>query len=144
MMSNFPMEPVRLIIEEREAGVADMLALAAAYVMPQGGWLLAESPRAVEFRPWDGTVADALKREFSSLIIFGPRAEVRMEKSPGSTTGWMRVVRSDPAGGEFLARRQRALLRDKGRLLCDEYFTEDDDSGFLLKVGGRLCGVEGR
>lgn len=143
MMSNFPMRPARLSREERETDVDEMLTLARREVAPQGGWLLAEAPRAVVFTPWDGTMGEQLKREFSSMTIFGPQAEVRMEKTPDALRGRMRVVRSDPEGEElFLARRQSALLRDKGRLLYDEYFREDEDSGFLFKALGRLCGVE--
>ena len=106
-------------------------------------WLLAESPRKCVFEPFCGKLDSQMKNEFASLTIFGPNAEIRMEKTSGQAVGWLRFLRADPAGEEFLARRSSALLRDgSGRhLLFDEYF-KPDACGFLIRHCGRLCGVE--
>lgn len=139
------MKPVSLLMEERQAEVRELFSLAEKYVDQANGWVLAESSRAVYFEPWRGAADAKLPREFASIIIFGPEAEARMEKQLDSQEGCLRIMRNDPAGAEFLARGMAAVLRDKqGCKLCYEEYFKEDESGFLVKVCGRLCGVEGR
>lgn len=142
MKDDFRLTPARLHIEERECGLDEFLALAGEFVEPQTGWLLAESPRELVFRRMGAEIPDRLKLECSNMVIFGPAAEARLEKRTGTEIGRARLLRLDPAGEDFLARRTGALLRGgKGRLLHDEYF-RPDASGVLIRICGRLCGVE--
>lgn len=145
MKTELLLAPARLALEEGEADVAETLALACERVDQANGWLLAESPRALVFEPWRGALDERLKMELSSLIIFCPAAEVRMEKTTGESRGWLRLLRDDPQGREYLARPGSALLREKSgkKLNYSEYF-QPDDYGFLTLVCGRLCGVEGK
>lgn len=134
----FPLRKVCLIIEEKESSLAQLLKKAAGI---GDAWLLAESPRGVVFRPWDGSVDERLALELFSIIVCGPRAEARMEKNAGENAGWMRFIEESPAGDVYLARKIEALLRDgKGRMQYEEYF-RPDGSGFLEQAFGRLCGV---
>lgn len=140
MKDDFCLMPTRLLVEERECELDEVLALAGEFVNPKTGWLLAESPRELVFGRLGHEIPERLKRECTSLIIFGPDAEARLEKRSGAESGHARLVRVDPAGENYLVRRTGALLHS-GRLLHDECF-RPDASGFLIRVCCRLCGVE--
>ncbi|MBD5641710.1 MAG: hypothetical protein HDQ91_04765 [Desulfovibrio sp.] len=141
MKPEFELKPGRLFLEEREASVEEFLGLAAQY--QKNAWLMAESPRRFVFRAFDGELDGQLRQEAMSLIVFGPEAEIRFERPFGDQTGWLRLARPESGGRECLFRRVSALLRDGsgGKLLYEEFY-QPDESGFLVKFCGRLCGVE--
>lgn len=130
----------RITIEEREADTGELVQLAS--YMPPTAWMLMETPRELVFRRFDGKIEEALLNDATNLIIFSPDAELRMEKSRGSTRGSLRIIRNDPDGEQYTYRRVSALGRHTGmRVLYEEYF-RPDTSGFLLRFCGRLHGVE--
>lgn len=130
----------RITLEEREANASELVQLASS--MPQTAWMLMETPRELVFRRFAGKIDEALLNEATSLIIFSPDVELRMEKSCGSTMGAIRIIRNDPGGEEYTYRRVSALGRHTGtRVQYEEYF-RPDTSGFLLRFCGRLHGVE--
>lgn len=141
MKLDLKLQPCWLILEEREANVGEFLALAAEY--GDNAWLMVESPREFVFRPFAGKLENQLTQEATSLIVFGPRAEARLEKAWGEDQGWLRLARPEAGGEECLTRRIGALLRDgSGRRLIFEEFYRPDESGFLVNFCSRLCGVE--
>lgn len=143
MSYNNKMTLAKLEITEKEADIDEALVFARDN-MGGDAWLLAESPRKLVFRRWNGELDNQLKHELTSLTIFGPNSEARLEKSMGAARGWLRLLREGDAGEESLVRRGAALLREKGRgrLKYAEYF-KPDESGFLIRRCWRLCGVEG-
>lgn len=141
MKLDLELRPCGLILTEREATVGEFLALASEHA--GNTWLMAESPREFVFRPFGGTLESQLQKEATSLIVFGPQSEARLEKAWGADRGWLRQATPDAASGQCLARRIGALLRDgSGRWLIFEEYYRPDESGFLVKICSRLGGVE--
>lgn len=118
--------------------------LAAQYLDASMAWLLAETPRKPFFQPFAEALPENALAEAFSVIIFGPKAEIRFERQPGAKTGLVRVLSECEDGEEYLGISRRAILWDRnGKLEYREYFTESE-SGFLRKAASRLADVIGR
>lgn len=108
------------------------------------GHILAESPRALIFRPWSAGLTPKEVKECTSIIIFDRNAELRMEKQSGAEDGWMRCMVEDASEADVFARETHYLLRPdtgvRGKLRHVEYF-RPDDSGMLVLHASRLAGI---
>lgn len=140
MKADLELKPARLILEEREASIAEFLELSRQY--QEDAWLLAESPARFLFESFKGQLDSLLEAQTTSLIVFGPKAEIRFERPYGGKSGWLRLARPDANGVNCLGRSIGALLRDgSGRKVLFEEYYQPDGSGFLVKFCGRLSGV---
>lgn len=114
---------------------------ARGHVAPVTGWLLAESPRGVVWSPFSGDALPGDPAEIERLVIFGPEAELRLEKAYGAPSGHVRLLRVDAAGEPTFERVSRYPLANGMRLAYAEHFCEDAQSGILRLAWARFCGV---
>lgn len=140
------------LVTTREASVsvqtasmtlAEALQWANEHVNAATGWLLAESPRQIIWRPFAQADLTAHAEEIERLIIFGPAAELRMEKNFGATAGHCRMLLVGGAGGRGTFERVSWQLMETGqRLGYAEHFCQDEDHGILRLAVARFCDVE--
>ncbi len=112
-----------------------------------GAWMLYESVAEAGLNPCAGIDAATLV-PCAKVRVFGPLAELRLEKAPGERAGCARIVAEVAEGmpGEAVFPRvQSYIVRGRPeKLVHKEYFKEDEDgSGFLTLFCERLAGLAG-
>lgn len=128
------------ICEENALSLEQMLAWANEHV--KNPWILAESPPEVIFGALNASITPEKLASCQEIIIFGPNAEIRMQKALDQTEGYCRKI-SEGSGASLLAREVGVFLRDgKQKMRYIEYFSENDLE-FPQLVGGRLAGILG-
>ncbi|WP_165078134.1 MULTISPECIES: hypothetical protein [unclassified Desulfovibrio] len=133
--------PVSLLCATEVMTLPEALAWAREHVAPGTGWLLAESPRGVAWNRFSGEALPGDAAEIERLAIFGPDAELRLEKAFGAASGPARLLRVDEAGEPTFERLSRYPLANGMRLAYAEHFREDEKSGVLRLAWARFCGV---
>lgn len=143
MKMNLKLANTKITLHDQRADIAEFRDMAVQLFPTGEAWLILESPRQFIFRTFDKNLETEAAQEAFNIRIFGPEAEIRMEKDSGEDNGQLRVLRDDPDGEACLCRHLGALLRDNPsrQLIYEEYF-KPDVSGFLRAFCGRLCGVE--
>lgn len=139
------MKTTMLSINYRFCTVEEFLALAGAGTGPSS-WCLFETAKEAGLMPLADLKEAGIAAEASRLIIFSKSAEFRMEKAFREQQGKVRIVEFETAQGkECRVREQEYLLRKdagaKGRLLCREFFCQDEN-GMLKLYCECLAGIK--
>lgn len=132
---------IPLLYETAVMALPEALGWARGHVAPDTGWLLAESPRGIVWDRFTGEAPAVDAAEIERLVIFGPEAELRLEKPYGAASGPARLLRVGEGGEPTFERVSRYPLANGMRVAYAEHFCEDGKSGILRLVWARFCGV---
>lgn len=117
-------------------------ALAWAVEHVRKGWLLAEAPEKFTWQPFNGLLDMDLLGSWTSLLVFGKEAELRISRSYGATGGQARMIWQTEDGDKGMERISAYLLAGESRSLeYAEFFRPDPESGLLRLEFARYCGV---
>ena len=139
------MKKTVLSINYRFCTVKEFLELAETGT-GSSSWCLFETAKEAGLMRTADLKGAGISNEASRLIVFSDRAEYRMEKAFREQQGKVRIVEFETAQGkECRVREQEYLLRKdagaKGRLLCREFFCQDEN-GMLKLYCECLAGIK--
>lgn len=144
MINEAKMRPARLAMETATLTLAEALGWAASRLDLQTGWLLAEAPQQIIWRRLADVDAKDVPAQCENLLLFGPEAELRLNKGYAAEAGNARLVTRADEGREGLERLSSYLLGKGGTMLeYAEFFRADEQSGLLRLEFARYCGVRG-
>lgn len=144
MSNKDKMRSARLAMETATLTLAEALGWASSRLDPQTGWLLAEAPQQIIWRRLADVDVRDVPAQCENLLIFGPEAELRLNKGYAAEAGSARLVTLANEGKEGHERLSAYLLGKGGAMLeFAEFFCADEQSGLLRLEFARYCGVRG-
>ncbi len=147
------MRSERVKITDSSCTIEGAAQLLSEFFTTPKAFVLSESTEAAKLgRVTDFSTEFLLNAETISLRIFDKNRELLLEKSPGETTFFYRLLEQDSAGEELYFLDYPSLLRKtsatsppfgsgESQLIYREYYKCDDD-GLALPAGIRLLEIK--
>lgn len=143
MSKELEMREIRIKREEGPMELREALLWATEHIKSDIGWMLAEMPEKPVWTPLKAAPAPESLATCTSLMIFGPNAEIRLQKPYAESRGTGRTLLVDAQGESGLERLSSYIMLMGGHLDYAEFFRIDPQTGVLRLEFARYCGVRG-